>query len=49
MSFDPDKLVDNIKAFIKFVDGMKPQSIKGTYVKGVAICATMSPSVRVTC
>ena len=49
MSFDADKLVDNINAFIKFVDGLKPQTVKGTYVKGVAICATMSPSVRVTC
>ncbi len=49
MSFDGDKLVDNISAFVKFVEGMKPQSIKGTYLKGIAICATMSPSVRVTC
>jgi len=47
MSFDAEKLVDNVGAFINHVTGMKPQSIKGTYVKGVAICATMSPSVRV--
>lgn len=47
MSFDAPKLVENINAFIKFVDAMKPQSIKGTYIKGVAICGTMSPSVRI--
>jgi large subunit ribosomal protein L1 len=47
MSFDTGKLVENIDAFINFIQGLKPQSVKGTYVKGVAICATMSPSVRV--
>ncbi|MEM0924792.1 MAG: 50S ribosomal protein L1, partial [Planctomycetota bacterium] len=49
MSFDSSKLVDNIDAFMKFVDGLKPQAVKGTYVKGVAICGTMSPSVRIAC
>jgi large subunit ribosomal protein L1 len=48
MSFDSSKLVDNINAMVNFVTGLKPQTVKGTYVKGVAICATMSPSVRVT-
>ena len=47
MSFDSGKLVENIKAFIDFIEGLKPQSIRGTYVRGIAICATMSPSVRV--
>jgi large subunit ribosomal protein L1 len=47
LSFDTGKLVENIKAFIDFIEGLKPQSIRGTYVRGVAICATMSPSVRV--
>ncbi|MCD0463350.1 50S ribosomal protein L1 [Roseiconus lacunae] len=49
MSFDESKLVDNINAFIQFIDSLKPQNVKGTYMKGVAICGTMSPSVRVTC
>ncbi len=47
LSFDADKLTENIQAFLDVVIGMKPQSIKGTYIKGVAIAATMSPSVRV--
>lgn len=47
MSFDTSKLVDNINALVNFVTGLKPSAVKGTYVKGVAICATMSPSVRV--
>jgi large subunit ribosomal protein L1 len=47
ISFDAPKLKDNIETFIHFVQGLKPNSIKGTYVKSVALCATMSPSVRV--
>ncbi len=47
MSFESSKLVDNITALVNFVTGIKPQAVKGTYVKGVAICATMSPSVRI--
>jgi large subunit ribosomal protein L1 len=49
MSFDAPKLVDNVKAFLDFVEGLKPAAVKGAYVRGVAICGTMSPSVRVVC
>lgn len=48
LSFDTGKLVENIKAFLQFVEGLKPSAVKGAYVKGVAICGTMSPSVRVS-
>ena len=47
MSFDVAKLTDNIAAFISYVNSLKPNAVKGTYVKSIAICATMSPSVRV--
>lgn len=47
MSFDEPKLKENIETFINYVLHLKPHSIKGTYVKSVALCATMSPSVRV--
>ena len=46
LSFDAPKLVENIQAFVDKVVAMKPGAIKGTYVKGVHISATMSPSVR---
>jgi large subunit ribosomal protein L1 len=48
MSFDASKLVDNIGAFISYVQSIKPNSVKGTYIKSIAICATMTPSVRVS-
>jgi large subunit ribosomal protein L1 len=47
MSFDANTLRENIDTFIHYVLNLKPQSIKGQYVKSVAICATMSPSVRI--
>jgi len=46
LSFDAAKLADNINAFIHQVQSMKPHSVKGHYVKGITVSATMSPSVR---
>ncbi|MDZ4783480.1 MAG: 50S ribosomal protein L1 [Planctomycetia bacterium] len=47
LSFDAPKLQENIQAFMNFVLGLKPNSVKGHYLKGVAISATMSPGVRI--
>ena len=47
LSFDAQKLAENIEAFMAYVNSLKPQAVKGTYIKSIAICATMSPSVRV--
>ena len=47
LSFEADKLVENIEAFINYVVALKPATVKGVYVKSIAICATMSPGVRV--
>jgi large subunit ribosomal protein L1 len=47
MSFDDEKLLGNIQAFIDNILKMRPSSVKGTYVKKVCLSATMSPSVIV--
>ena len=47
LSFDASKLVDNVKAFLDYLNTLKPNAVRGTYVKSVAICGTMTPSVRV--
>jgi large subunit ribosomal protein L1 len=47
LSFAADKLAENVQAFIDHIQGLKPQAVKGTYVKGISISATMSPGVRV--
>lgn len=47
LSFDDGKLLDNLQAFIDTIKRMKPSTSKGTYVKKIAISATMSPSVLI--
>ena len=47
LSFDAPKLVENIQSFIDLILGMKPIAVKGQYLKGITIAATMSPGVRV--
>ncbi|HBG29004.1 MAG: 50S ribosomal protein L1 [Planctomycetes bacterium GWF2_41_51] len=46
-SFEESKLVENIQSFMNVIRRMRPVSAKGTYIKKVAISATMSPSVIV--
>lgn len=46
LSFDETKLAENIQAFIDRINSMKPATIKGHYIKGIFISATMSPSVQ---
>ena len=46
-SFEGDKLVENIKAFVDAVSRAKPAGAKGTYIQRVAISSTMGPGVKV--
>lgn len=45
-SFGAQKLSENFKTLIDAIVKAKPSTSKGMYVRGVAISATMSPSVR---
>jgi large subunit ribosomal protein L1 len=47
LSFEDQKLVENVRAFIAHVLSLKPSTVRGQYVKSIAMSATMSPSVRV--
>ncbi|HSQ54879.1 MAG TPA: 50S ribosomal protein L1 [Gemmata sp.] len=47
MSFDEQKLVDNITTFVEQVRSAKPSGVKGNFINGVVLSATMSPGVRV--
>ena len=47
ISFDNDKLQDNIKAFIDHIESLRPNVIKGTFVRSIAICGTMTPGIKV--
>jgi large subunit ribosomal protein L1 len=47
ISFEEDKLVDNIHSFVEAVRAAKPTGIKGNYIKSVTVCSTMSPGIPV--
>ena len=47
--FDRQQLIENIEAFLQYVQQLKPTAVKGVYVKSVTISATMSPGVKVIC
>ncbi len=47
MSFEPAQLVENIQAMLKFLDSLRPSSVKGAYVRNIAVSATMSPGISV--
>ena len=49
IKFEKEQLVENIEAFIQYIQQLKPAAVKGVYVKSVTISATMSPGVRVVC
>ena len=45
-SFTPEQIAENAKAFVGAVLKLKPQTLKGTYLKGATICTTMSPAIK---
>lgn len=47
MSFDEDKLVENISAFVEQIKAVKPASVKGHYILSATLSATMSPGIRI--
>jgi large subunit ribosomal protein L1 len=47
LSFDAAKLTENIRAFIDHIMALKPAAVKGQYVRGISISATMSPGIRI--
>lgn len=46
LSFEADKIVENIMAYVDAIMKAKPTTTKGAYVLGISICSTMSPGVK---
>lgn len=46
LSFSADKIQENAQAFLDFINNLKPNAVKGTYVRGVSLTATMSPGIQ---
>jgi large subunit ribosomal protein L1 len=47
VSFGPQKLRENIAAFLDTIQRLKPASSKGTYLRSIAISTTMGPGIKV--
>ena len=46
VSFDSDKIAENIAAFVSAINKQKPASAKGRYIKNAALSLTMSPAIK---
>ena len=46
VSFDADKIAENITTFISAINKQKPASTKGRYIKNAALSLTMSPAIK---
>ena len=48
VSFDTEKVIDNLKVVCETILKIRPASVKGTYVKNCALTTVMGPSIRFT-
>ncbi len=46
LSFGPEKLRDNLLAFIQRIIQLKPSTSKGVYLRSITISSTMGPGVK---
>lgn len=48
VSFDNDKLADNINTFVNQIRNVKPSGVKGNYIRNISIAGTMTPGISVS-
>ncbi len=48
LSFEDEKLIENLEALIDAVKKAKPKSSKGVYIKGLSISSSMGPGIKVS-
>ena len=46
VSFDDDKVSQNLTALVEELKRLKPASAKGVYIKGISISSTMGPGLK---
>lgn len=47
ISFGPEKLLENVTAFLEKIVALKPASAKGTYLRSICVSSTMGPGIKV--
>src|SRR5207237_2739806 len=48
MSFEDDKIADNVTAFVEQVRAVKPSGVKGHYIQSITLSGTMTPGIGVS-
>ncbi len=48
VSFDDNKLVENLDAFVNVILKSKPSTVKGKYVLNISLSSTMGPGVKIS-
>jgi len=46
VSFDRDKLLENLGAIVEAVLKAKPSAVKGQYIKTMSLCTSMGPGIK---
>ena len=46
MSFEKEKIIQNISAFIDAIKKARPSGVKGTYMKKITLSSTMGPGIK---
>lgn len=46
LSFSPDQLAENVRAFVGAIQTAKPSGAKGTFIQKVSISSTMGPGIK---
>ncbi len=47
VSFTEEQLLDNLNAFMATILKVKPSTVKGDYIKNIAITTTMGPGIKI--
>lgn len=47
VSFDEQKLIENLNAVVETIKSVEPAAVKGNYILNIAVSSTMSPSVKI--
>ena len=47
MSFENEKIIENVSVFINAIKKAKPATVKGVYMKKVTLSSTMGPGIKI--
>lgn len=47
VSFAPEQIYANALELLNTILKLKPQALKGTYIKSISLCSTMSPGINI--